>query len=45
MCSKVLETWGIDSHEDQLHIQSLDGGHRLQLIEVCMAIHSKQGRM
>jgi hypothetical protein len=45
MCCKVLETWGIDSDEDQLHIQSLDGGDCCQLTGVCMAIESEQGQM
>jgi hypothetical protein len=45
MCRKVLETWGIDSDEDQLHIQSLDGKDCSFLTFVCMAIHSKQWQM
>jgi hypothetical protein len=45
MCCKVLETWGIDSDEDQLHIRRLKKGDCIQLIKVCMATHSKQGQM
>jgi hypothetical protein len=45
MCCKVLETWGINSDEDQLQIQILDGGDCRQLTIVCMAIHNKQGQM
>jgi hypothetical protein len=45
MYCKVLETWGIDSDEDQLHIQSLDGKDCRVLAYVRMAIHSEQRRM
>jgi hypothetical protein len=41
MCCKVLETWGINSDQDKLHIQSLDGRDCHVLTLVCMAIHQQ----